>query len=212
MIVNPTFYFQEPVSKSHTPSQFLFKLMVIIVLLVLTPYLFTNLSLVSKPSLDIQPKVAIVFGAQTYSNLPGELLQARLDKTVSEYNKKTFTTILVSGNNFKPDFETKIMSEYLINKGVPKEAISEDGLSLRTLDTCYRARTIYSISSAYLITQSFHMARAYSLCTNQEINSVPLVAESGNISVSVTSTIREIFSSVLAVKDTVLKTKPKYTE
>jgi vancomycin permeability regulator SanA len=212
MIVNPTFYKEEKPVRNHTKGQFVFKTVVFLVTVTLTPFLFSNLSLVSVPTLEAKPTIAIVFGAQTEGGKPGELLQIRLDKTIEEYNKHTFQTMLISGNNFTPDFETTVMKEYLLSHGVNEKNIVEDGKSLRTLDTCYRAKKLFNITSAYLITQSFHMARAYNLCTNQEIASIPLVAPDSTFSTSTTATIREVFSSMIAIKDTVLQTKPKYIE
>jgi len=56
------------------------------------------------------------------------------------------------------------MREYAVSLGVPDEAITLDYAGRRTYDTCYRAKAIFGVESALLVTQKFHLPRALFLC------------------------------------------------
>ena len=47
---------------------------------------------------------------------------------------------------------------------MPDSDIVLDFAGRRTYDTCYRAKEIFGVNSAVLVTQSFHMPRALFLC------------------------------------------------
>ena len=48
------------------------------------------------------------------------------------------------------------MRTYALGLGIPDEDIILDYAGRRTYDTCYRAREIFDLDSAILITQAFH--------------------------------------------------------
>jgi SanA protein len=56
------------------------------------------------------------------------------------------------------------MRQYALSLGVPAEAIALDFAGRRTYDTCYRARAIFGVDSALLVSQKFHLPRALFLC------------------------------------------------
>ncbi len=64
----------------------------------------------------------------------------------------------------------------------------------RTFDTCYRAKEIFGVENAVLVTQRFHLDRAMYLCSSVGINSVGVVADRQNYSTgsNVWSSAREI--------------------
>jgi len=56
------------------------------------------------------------------------------------------------------------MRQYARSIGVPDEVIVLDYAGRRTYDTCYRARHIFGVESAILVTQKFHLSRALFTC------------------------------------------------
>ena len=56
------------------------------------------------------------------------------------------------------------MRQYALELGVPDEVIVLDYAGRRTYDTCLRAREIFGVSDAVLVTQSFHLPRAIFTC------------------------------------------------
>ncbi len=111
-------------------------------------------------------RVAIVFGAGlTRSGQPTPVLRDRVETAVQLYQAGKVETLLMSGTTDASRYsEPEAMREYAISLGVPAEAIVLDDGGYRTYDTCYRAKAVYGLDSALLVTQSFHMPRALFLC------------------------------------------------
>ena len=73
--------------------------------------------------------------------------------------------LLMSGDNRFAEYnEPEAMRQFALSLGVPDEAIVLDYAGRRTYDTCYRARAIFGVDSALLVTQGFHLPRALFLC------------------------------------------------
>jgi SanA protein len=110
--------------------------------------------------------VAIVFGAGIKANgTPSDALRDRLDTTVELWRAGKVARVLVSGDNrFVEHNEPEVMEKYLMAQGVSAEAIHKDFAGRRTYDTCWRARHIWQVSEALLISQGYHVPRAMWLC------------------------------------------------
>ena len=123
--------------------------------------------------------VAIVFGAAVYGNgrLSG-VLRDRMDTAVTLYKQGRVEKLLVSGDNrFENYDEPSAMMAYAIQQGVDPDDIQPDFAGRRTYDTCYRAKEIFEIETAVLITQEFHLTRALFTCQNLGIASVGVAAD-----------------------------------
>jgi vancomycin permeability regulator SanA len=125
---------------------------------VAAPYLRTADAVPAEP-------VALVFGALVDGDRPSAFLASRLDLAISLYTRHTVDTILVSGNDDHHGYdEPDVMRTYLIRHGVPKDRIVVDHAGYDTWDTCVRARQVFGVDRAILVTQAFHVARAVALC------------------------------------------------
>lgn len=110
--------------------------------------------------------VAIVFGAGLWRDgTPTTVLRDRIATAADLYFSGKVQKILMSGDNSYLDYnEPGAMRSYALKLGVPDSAIVQDFAGRRTYDTCYRARTIFGIEHAILVTQSFHLPRALYTC------------------------------------------------
>ena len=128
---------------------------------------------------ETPPRVAIVFGAGVWkNNTPSPALYDRVVTAVELYRSKRVNKILVSGDNrFENYNEPAVMKQTAINLGVPENDIVEDFAGRRTYDTCYRAKEIFGVSRAVLVTQEFHLNRALYLCNSLGIESEGMVAD-----------------------------------
>jgi SanA protein len=111
-------------------------------------------------------QVAIVFGAGlTRQGYPTAILRDRVETAVQLYFAGKVQKLLMSGDN-RSDYydEPGAMRQYALSLGVPPGAIVLDYAGLRTYDTCYRAKAIFGLNSALLVTQQFHLPRALFTC------------------------------------------------
>ena len=111
-------------------------------------------------------RVAIVFGAGLRRDgTPTAILRDRVETAAELYFSGKVEKILMSGDNrFDYYNEPEAMRQYAISLGVPPQAIAMDYAGRRTYDTCYRARAIFGVESALLVSQKFHLPRALFLC------------------------------------------------
>lgn len=156
-------------------------------------------------------RVAIVFGARVYSDgRLSAMLQDRVETAVQLYQAGKVQKILMSGDNRFEDYdEPGHMMDYAINLGVPVEDIQPDYAGRRTYDTCYRAKAIFQLDSAVLVTQDFHLPRALFTCRNLGVEAVGVSANLRNYHpMSIRwSTTREFLATIRAVVD-VVRQKP----
>lgn len=124
-------------------------------------------------------RVAIVFGAEVKKDgTPSAVLRDRVETAVELYKNGKVEKLLMSGDNRFVDYnEPEAMRQYAVSLGVPNEAIVLDFAGRRTYDTCYRAREIFQVDSAILVTQRFHLPRSLFLCNAFNVDSVGVGAD-----------------------------------
>jgi SanA protein len=129
---------------------------------------------------DVEPRpVAIVFGAGlTRDGLPTAVLRDRVQTAVELYLAGKVQKLLMSGDNRFVDYnEPAAMRDYALELGVPEDDIVLDYAGRRTYDTCYRAKEIFGVNQAILVTQRFHLPRAILICNGLGIDGVGVSAD-----------------------------------
>lgn len=123
-------------------------------------------------------RVAIVFGAGLRRDGgPTAVLRDRVQSAAQLYFDGKVEKLLMSGDNSVANYnEPAAMRQHALGLGVPDEAIVLDYAGRRTYDTCYRARHIFGIESAILVTQKFHLSRALFTCNALGVKAVGVEA------------------------------------
>jgi vancomycin permeability regulator SanA len=156
---------------------------------------------------QVPPKsVAIVFGAAVYRN--GQLspmLAARVQQAVEAYRLGHVHKILMTGDNSRTDYdEVSTMKRYAIELGVPAEVIHLDYAGFSTYESCYRAREIFGVRDAIVITQGYHLPRAVYTCAHLGIEVVGLETDDRGIypaAIMQRYVVREVFATGKALWD-----------
>lgn len=127
-------------------------------------------------------RVAIVFGAGLKRDgTPTAILRDRVETGVSLYLNGKVEKLLMSGDNSVENHnEPEAMRQYALSLGVPTEDIVLDYAGRRTYDTCFRAKVIFGVESALLVTQKFHLPRALFLCNTLGLNASGVEANNHN--------------------------------
>ncbi len=123
-------------------------------------------------------RVAIVFGAGlTRDGSASAILRDRIETAAKLYQQRKADKLLMSGDNSFVNYnEPEAMRQYALKLGIPDKDIVLDYAGRRTYDTCYRARAIFQVKSAILVTQSFHLPRALFLCNSLGVESTGVEA------------------------------------
>ena len=124
-------------------------------------------------------RIAIVFGAGlTRSGEATPVLKDRVETATQLYFSGKAKKLLMSGDNrFADHNEPEAMRQYALALGVPNADIILDYAGRRTYDTCYRARVIFGVTAATLVTQKFHLPRAIFLCNMLGVHGVGVIAD-----------------------------------
>jgi SanA protein len=129
---------------------------------------------------EVPPRrAAIVFGAGLQRDgLPTLVLRDRVAAAAELYFSGKVEKLLMSGDNrFIYYNEPGAMRAYALELGVPYEAIVLDYAGRRTYDTCYRARAIFGLSEAILVTQGYHLPRALYACNRLGLDAIGVEAD-----------------------------------
>lgn len=198
-------------------------LVLIIILLIFSPVLLRLYTAVRAHAyiytLDTVPDApaAIVFGAWVYPNgNPSAMLADRVQMGANLYHAGKVKALLLTGDNSTENYnEPEAMRRYALRLGVPDSALVLDYAGFRTYDSCYRARDIFKVDQAILVTQQFHLDRALLTCNSLGIDSVGVAVDvlrpRGYARRSLLiSHVREFPSTAFAVIDMLIGRKPTY--
>ncbi|WP_245179644.1 SanA/YdcF family protein [Streptomyces montanisoli] len=155
--------------------------------------------------------VAVVFGAGLRDGTPSPYLAHRLDTAALLYRTGKARVVLVTGDNSRKDYdEPDAMRRYLTRHGVPRGRIVDDYAGFDTWDSCVRAKKIFGVRQAILVTQDFHVTRALALCAAAGIDAygVP-VAEPHDVTWYYGGA-REVLAADKASLDALLRPAPTF--
>lgn len=124
-------------------------------------------------------EVAVVFGAGVIQSRGevGQVLRGRMDTAIKLYRDGIVDKLVLSGDSTSADHdEVTPMIRYATEEGVPEEALIEDRKGSSTYATCYRLNHAFSIKSAVLVTNEYHLPRAVFTCRKLGVDAYGLAA------------------------------------
>src|SRR4051812_17011376 len=106
--------------------------------------------------------VALVLGAFVEPRgRPSGMLEDRLRGAAALYRAGRVDRVLASGDHGRRDYdEVNAMRHELVRLGVPDRDVFTDHAGFATLDSVVRAREVFGVRSAIVVTQAFHLPRA----------------------------------------------------
>ncbi len=155
--------------------------------------------------------VAVVFGAGLWRGRPTPYLADRLDAAAELYRTGRVRVVLVTGDNSRKEYdEPDAMRRYLTEHGVPDTQIVSDYAGFDTWDSCVRAKEIFGVERAVLVTQGFHIRRAVALCLAAGLDSYGVGVADVYDATWYYGQTREFFASGKAALDAALKPSPRF--
>ncbi|HLL65957.1 MAG TPA: ElyC/SanA/YdcF family protein [Micromonosporaceae bacterium] len=131
------------------------------------PYLYSEDAVPAAP-------VALVLGTQVDpGGVPSPFLAARLAIAQRLFVAGRVQAILVSGDHGRWEYdEPDAMRRWLVEHGVPQGRIVLDHAGFDTYDSCARAGRIFGVRRAVVVTQTYHLPRAVTLCRRLGVDAV----------------------------------------
>lgn len=189
----------------------------------LTAALIINLAVVISASKNSLPKnealkqsydYIIVPGCSVYGNTPSAMLKERLDIAIELYASGAAPKILMSGDHYTDPYydEVGTMMSYAIDNGVPAEDIIPDNYGLSTYETAYRAKNVFGIKNALIVTQSYHLPRAVYDLKQFGINAFGTNCDPEQGNIDPKYAMREAVARIKDFLYCIAKPLPTYTE
>ena len=184
-------------------------------------FLFSNLLMICREDNKIQDEsklkdmdadCILVLGAGVWAGgVPSNMLADRLDEGLRLYQNGVSDKILVSGDHGRKNYdEVNVMKKYLMERGVPGEDIFMDHAGFTTYESMYRAKEVFGVKKAVVVTQRYHLYRALYICEKMKIGALGSASDPRSYRGAFVRNVRESLSRVKAVIWCFFKMKPKY--
>lgn len=156
-------------------------------------------------------QAALVLGAYVFPDgRVSMMVEDRLEAALALYRSGKVKKILVTGDHGRLEYdEVNTMRKYLESKGVPPEDIFMDHAGFDTYDSMYRARDVFQVRSAIVVTQRFHLPRAIYIARALGLEAQGVVADRWVYAKAEYYELRELAARTKAFRDVVLRAKPK---
>ena len=104
----------------------------------------------------------IVLGAGVRDDgKPSDILADRLETSLKAYNANLGNTFILSGDHGRIEYnEVRAMKDYIMKDNIDEKIIFMDHAGFSTYDTIYRAKEIFKVNKAVIVTNEYHLPRA----------------------------------------------------
>lgn len=155
--------------------------------------------------------VAVVFGAGLWDGKPSPYLAHRLDAAATLYRTGRIRVVLVTGDNSRTSYnEPGAMRTYLAAHGVPSDKVVLDYAGFDTWDSCSRAKRVFGVNRAVLVSQDFHIRRALALCAAAGIDAYGIAVGEPHDATWYAGGVRELLAAGKAAVDVAIRPDPHF--
>ena len=158
-------------------------------------------------------QAALVLGALVErGGRPSPMLRDRIRAAAELYHAGRVEKVLASGDHGRLEYdEVNVMRRELLRLGVPDGDVFTDHAGFDTWDSVVRARRIFGVDSALIVSQGFHLPRAVWLARRAGLDVHGVAADVGGYGgQSRNGAIREIVARTKAAADVVTGAEPRF--
>jgi vancomycin permeability regulator SanA len=160
---------------------------------------------------DMNPDCILVLGAAVRGDTPSKMLQDRLDVAIALYKERVADKLLFSGDNGQVNYnEVVAMQKYALEAGVPAEDIFLDYAGFSTYESMYRARDVFLVESAVVVTQKYHLYRALQIGRALGLTVRGVASNQEEYTGQDYRDLREIAARIKDVFQSILQPKPTF--
>lgn len=153
----------------------------------------------------------ILLGAGVRNERVTPVLQDRLEAALSLYKAGKIQRFLLTGDHSRKNYdEVNTMKDYLTKKGVNDSVIFLDHAGFDTYNSMYRAKNIFQVKDAIVITQDFHQNRSVFLARNMGLTATGFIADRRVYRGRLYLAVRESFAVAKAFLNLLFQSNPVY--
>jgi SanA protein len=167
----------------------------------------------ARPADAPRAQAALVLGAHVRADgTLTPMLADRVRVAADLYLEGKVRKVLVSGDHGTVQYdEVNPMKRALMAAGVPERDVFTDHAGFDTWDSVVRARKVFGVSSALVVTQGFHLPRAVWLARQAGLEAHGVSADLHGYGVQGRrSKVREVLARVKAVEEAVTGSSPRF--
>jgi SanA protein len=166
-------------------------------------------------SLEAVPhaQAALVLGAQVKPDgTPSAMLADRIEAAAELYRAGKVDKLLLSGDHGRWGYdEVGAMRRELLARGIPARDLFTDHAGFDTWDSAQRARRVFGVESAIVVTQRFHLGRALYAAHRAGLDATGYAADRRSYGrVLGRLRLREALARVKVVADAVTGADPRF--
>lgn len=174
----------------------------------------TFVALSTKGAITDAPQKAdciMVLGAGVNGDTPSPMLKDRLDTAIELYESGAADKLLMTGDHGREAYdEVNVMKKYAEDKGVPAEDIFMDHAGFSTYESIYRARDVFEVKSAIIVTQKYHLFRALYIADRLKLSAQGVSADPQKYAGALYREAREVLARDKDFVKCIFKPKPTY--
>lgn len=157
-------------------------------------------------------QAVIVLGALVFADGGvSDMVADRLETALTLYRDGRAARILITGDHGQVEYdEVNTMRRYLEQKGVPPQDIFMDHAGFDTYDSMYRARDVFLVRSAIVVTQRFHLPRAVYIARSLGLEAQGVAADRHVYQDARYYELREMAARIKAFAEVLLRRKPVF--
>jgi SanA protein len=158
-------------------------------------------------------QAALVLGALVDPDgRPSPMLRDRIRTAAALYHAGKVEKVLASGDHGRVGYdEVNVMRRELLRLGVADRDLFTDHAGFDTWDSVVRARKVFAVDSALVISQGFHLPRAVWLARRAGLEAHGVAADVGGYAgQSRKGAIREIVARTKAAADAITGAEPRF--
>lgn len=154
----------------------------------------------------------IVLGCQVKADgTPSHMLSDRLDRSIELYNLGVAPKIIMSGDHGRAEYdEVNTMKQYAVDTGIPSSDVFMDHAGFSTYETMYRAKEIFGVKKAVIVTQKYHLYRALYIAKQLGIEAYGVSADYRTYFGQFKREIREVLARCKDFVTTIYLPEPTY--
>ncbi|WP_195263901.1 MULTISPECIES: ElyC/SanA/YdcF family protein [unclassified Clostridium] len=155
----------------------------------------------------------IVLGAGVrVDGTPSDILADRLETSLEVFEAGLANVFLLSGDHGREEYnEVGSMKKYILQNDIDEKLIFMDHAGFSTYDTMYRAKEIFKVDKAIIVTNEYHLPRALYIAKKLGIDAYGIKSDKRQYQLMDSYKKREVLAQL---KDfiyvNILKPEPKF--
>ena len=154
----------------------------------------------------------LVLGAGVWNGgRPSPMLEDRLVRAIELYNMGVSNRLLMSGDHGRKDYdEVNVMKRFAVDRGIPSSHVFMDHAGFSTYESIYRARDVFKVKKAIIVTQEYHLYRALYIAKKLGLEAYGVAADLREYYGQASRELREVLARVKDFFSTIIKPRPTY--